>query len=84
MGSYYYSCWYFNLGRNQVFPEIQKSETVKEAYVPLEPAHVIAFRELEKLKNEELWQKGEIKRYYTILTDILRQYLGKQIQSVLT
>jgi len=40
-----------------------------------DPAHVIAFRELEKLRDEQLWQKGEIKSYYTRLTEILRQYL---------
>ncbi|MBW6502007.1 MAG: hypothetical protein K0B05_11495 [Bacteroidales bacterium] len=40
-----------------------------------DPAHITAFRELEKLKGQELWQKGETKRYYTRLTEILRQYL---------
>ena len=40
-----------------------------------DPAHVIAFRELEKLRSEQLWQKGEVKLYYSILTEILRQYL---------
>ena len=40
-----------------------------------DPAHVIAFRELGKLRQEELWQKGEIKQYYSRLTEILRQYL---------
>ncbi len=40
-----------------------------------EPAHVIAFRELEKLKNEKLWQNGETKKYYIRLTEIIRQYL---------
>jgi len=40
-----------------------------------DPAHVIAFREFEKLREEKLWQKGEIKIYYTRLTGILRQYL---------
>ncbi|MBK7480262.1 MAG: hypothetical protein IPI69_11465 [Bacteroidales bacterium] len=40
-----------------------------------EPAHVIAFRELELLRDEQLWQKGETKRYYTRLTEIIRQYL---------
>jgi hypothetical protein len=43
--------------------------------IPPDPAHVIAFRELELLKAEELWQKGETKKYYTRLTEILRQYL---------
>jgi hypothetical protein len=57
------------------FRKFKKSETDSESFIPAEPAHVIAFRELEKLKEEELWQKGEIKRYYTALTEILRQYL---------
>jgi hypothetical protein len=50
-------------------------KTEKEVVVNPDPAHVIAFRELEKLKTEELWQKGQIKGYYTRLTEILRQYL---------
>jgi hypothetical protein len=40
-----------------------------------DPAHVIAFRQLEQLKEEKLWEKGEIKGYYTRLTEILRLYL---------
>jgi hypothetical protein len=40
-----------------------------------DPAHVIAFRQLEQLKAEKLWEKGEIKAYYTRLTEILRLYL---------
>jgi len=34
----------------------------------------------KNLKNDELWQKGEIKKYYTILTDILRQYLENRFR----
>jgi hypothetical protein len=50
-----------------------KNEIV--APVIVEPAHVIAYRELDKLQNEMLWQKGETKKYYTRLTEIIRQYL---------
>jgi len=48
-----------------------------EVLIPaiIEPAHIIAFRDLEKLKNEKLWQSGETKKYYTRLTEIIRQYL---------
>jgi hypothetical protein len=56
-------------------PKLKKSGTDTNIYVPREPAHVIAFRELERLKREQLWQKGEIKKYYTELTEILRHYL---------
>ena len=57
---------------------IKKFKRVKkEEIVPAitEPAHVIAFRELEKLKNEKLWQNGETKKYHIRLTEIIRQYL---------
>ena len=49
-------------------------------YIPPDPAHVIAFRELERLKNEELWQKGDMKKYYTRLTEIMRQYLENRFR----
>jgi uncharacterized repeat protein (TIGR01451 family) len=57
------------------FKRFKKSESVADQYLPADPAHVIAFRELERLRNEGLWQRGEIKKYYTQLTEILRQYL---------
>ena len=60
------------------FRKLKKTTPGSEPYIPLDPAHVIAFRELEILKNEELWQKGEIKKYYTRLTEILRQYLERR------
>ncbi len=45
---------------------------------PLEPAHVIAFRELDRLKAEKIWEKGEVKSYYTRLTEITRHYIERQ------
>ena len=45
---------------------------------PLEPAHVIAFRELDKLKVEKVWEQGKIKQYYTRLTQIARHYIERQ------
>lgn len=53
----------------------KKSEKGEEIFIPKEPAHVIALRELENLKALQLWQQGEVKKYYTRLTEILRQYL---------
>jgi uncharacterized repeat protein (TIGR01451 family) len=61
-------------------PKLKKSESVTNVFTPSDPAHVIAFRELERLKSEELWQKGEIKKYYTELTEILRQYLENRFR----
>jgi hypothetical protein len=52
-----------------------KPKIEPEAIINPDPAHVIAFRDLEKLRDEQLWQKGEVKQYYSRLTEIIRQYL---------
>jgi hypothetical protein len=40
-----------------------------------EPPHIWARAELKKIEDEKLWQKGEVKLYYSRLTDVLRMYL---------
>jgi len=59
----------------RLFRRFKKAKPEYEPVVIKEAAHVIAFRDLEKLKNEKLWQKGELKQYYSRLTEIIRQYL---------
>jgi hypothetical protein len=55
-----------------------KSHEDREIIIDPDPPHVIAFRELDRLRDEKLWQKGEVKKYYTILTEILREYIEKR------
>lgn len=57
------------------YKKYMASDHETEAIVIPDPAHITAFGELEKLRDEKLWQNGEIKLYYTRLTEILRQYL---------
>jgi len=45
-----------------------------------EAAHVIAFRELDRLKDEKIWLKGEVKQYYSSLTEITRRYIERQYE----
>jgi hypothetical protein len=45
---------------------------------PQEPAHIIAFRELDRLKEQKVWEQGKVKQYYTRLTQITRHYIEKQ------
>ncbi|WP_372932549.1 hypothetical protein [Mariniphaga sediminis] len=42
---------------------------------PKEPAHVIALRELDRIKDEKLWQQGKIKPFYSDVTETLRTYI---------
>lgn len=48
---------------------------VQERYKPKDAAHIWARKELKKLEEEQLWQKEEVKQYYSKLTEILRLYL---------
>ncbi|HCB62750.1 MAG TPA: hypothetical protein DEP77_12510 [Bacteroidales bacterium] len=42
---------------------------------PKEPAHVIALRELDRIKEEKIWQHDKIKQYYSEVSDTLRMYI---------
>jgi hypothetical protein len=42
------------------------------------PPHVLAIREIDKLKAEKMWQQGREKEFYTKLTDILRIYMSER------
>lgn len=44
--------------------------------MPAEPLHITALRELDRLDRKKLWQKGEMKPFYTDLVLILKQYLS--------
>ncbi len=46
---------------------------------PEEPAHVVALKRLENLRERKLWQQDKVKQYYIELTDILREYMEKQL-----
>lgn len=52
-----------------------RKTVVKERPKPKDPPHIWARSELKRLDEEELWQKDEIKKYYSRLTEILRLYL---------
>jgi len=59
----------------RIIKKIRKKNTGEVVELPKDPAHVIAFRQLDELREEKLWQKGDIKGYYTRLTEIIRLYL---------
>ena len=42
---------------------------------PKEKPDFTALKELEKLKIKKLWQSGQVKQYYSELTDIIRTYI---------
>jgi hypothetical protein len=59
----------------RIIKNIRRKKTGEVVAVNPDPAHVIAFRQLNQLKEDKLWEKGELKDYYTRLTEIVRLYL---------
>ncbi len=42
------------------------------------PPHQLAMKEIERIKGEKVWQKGQPKEYYTELTDAIRTYIRER------
>lgn len=64
-----------------VYRFIKKKKTEEKPVIiefksPIEKATTL----LQQLEKKELWQKGEIKNYYSELTDIARNYIEEEIQ----
>ncbi|MBI4930240.1 MAG: hypothetical protein HY841_05720 [Bacteroidetes bacterium] len=53
----------------------RKKKPLPEIIIPKIPPHITALEELEKLKEEKLWQQGKLKEYHSRLSDIIRQYI---------
>lgn len=47
---------------------------------PKEPPHIIAIRELDRIKSEKIWQKEKTKQYYSEVTDVLRNYIEERFE----
>jgi len=55
-------------------------EVVETEPIIIRPAHEIALEKLSGLRVAELWQKGEVKDYYSKLTFIFREYLENRFE----
>lgn len=62
-----------------IFYAIKRKKNNKPIFViprkPKEPAHIIALRELDRIKQEKLWQQGKTKQFYSEVTETLRKYI---------
>lgn len=60
----------------------KKTKPVVEVVVPKRPSHEIALEKLEALKQQKLWQQGEVKAYHSALSEIIREYLENRFDIV--
>ncbi|KAA2244651.1 hypothetical protein F0L74_01365 [Chitinophaga agrisoli] len=66
-----FALWWFLLRKRK------KKEPAPEP-VSLEPVYDRTIRLLKELDTEKVWQQGNVKEYYSRLTDILRTYFEEQ------
>ena len=59
----------------RVLKKQKENPVVQQVADLIVPAHELAIDKLEKLKLQSLWQKDEIKRYYSELSEIIRTYI---------
>jgi len=55
-----------------VYKYLQRKEIIKPKVIV--PIHVTALNKLQNLKKQKLWQKGELKEYYSKISTIIREY----------
>jgi uncharacterized protein YneF (UPF0154 family) len=56
----------------------KKKPVLNENEIKLsQPAHVVALSQLDKIKQEKLWQHGRYKEYHTELTQVIREYIER-------
>jgi len=55
-----------------------RPEPIVEEIVPVIPYYIITLENLEKLKEEKLWQAGKVKQHHSRISEILREYLEKR------
>ena len=53
---------------------------IPQKYIPKRPAHEIALEDLFKLRDEKVWQQGNIKNYHTRVTEIVRTYIERRFK----
>ena len=66
---FYYIRW-----KKKNVPLFRKTEK------PAEPAHIIALRELDRIKAQKLWQQERIKQYYSEVADTIRTYIQNRFE----
>jgi hypothetical protein len=62
-------------------PKKAQQKTIIAKPIIKEPAAVVALRKLKELEGKALWQKGEMKAYYSELSFILREYLENRYET---
>ena len=57
-----------------------KREENAVAAEPLRPAEEVALEKLDIIREQKIWQTGQVKEYHTQLTDVVREYIDRRFE----
>ena len=57
-----------------------KREEDAIAAEPLRPAEEVALEKLDIIREQKIWQAGQVKEYHTQLTDVVREYIDRRFE----
>ena len=69
---------YYLIGYLQSRTSKQDDETA--ATEPLRPAEEVALEKLDLIREQKIWQNGQVKEYHTQLTDVVREYIARRFE----
>ncbi len=72
IGAIIFFIFYYLKWKKKKIPLFVKAEK------PDDPPHVIALRELDRIKTQKLWQQEKVKQYYSEVSDTIRVYIEKR------
>ena len=50
------------------------------AMEPQRPAEEVALEKLDIIREQKIWQSGQVKEYHTQLTDVVREYIARRFE----
>ncbi len=53
----------------------KKRSVIPEPEKPRIPAHIIALQQLEEIRSKKVWKEGQVKLYYSGISDAVRLYI---------
>ena len=59
---------------------MRKGEEETTAAEPLRPAEEVALEKLDAIREQKIWQTGQVKEYHTQLTDVVREYIDRRFE----
>lgn len=55
--------------------ELSEEKVDRTESKPIEPAHLTALRDLERIESDAIWENGDVKKHHSNTSEVLRRYL---------